>query len=253
MPPSTANRVVIVTPVYAPVPTPLERMSLARCRTVLGAYPRFLICPEGLDTEVYETLLGGATVVRLETEWFRSVRTYSRLLRSPEFYARFLDHEYILIHQTDAYVFEDRLGEFVGQPYDYIGGPWLSFDWVSHRRRWAKPLRRLPWLFARVGNGGLSLRRTRALHDVARRFRWLGARLDMQEDLYFCNVLARLDPRFRVAPLDEALRFAFDGEPRRGYELAGRRLPFGCHAYARHDLAFWRAHFDPGDLPPPGG
>lgn len=242
------DQVVIVTPAHKPTLTPLERMSLARCQRVLPDYPKVLMCPEGMATAAHEELLQGVRVREFDPSHFGSVRTYSRLLRSPAFYEPFLDHEYMLIYQPDCYVFEDRLDEFCGQPYDYIGAPWLHFDWLSARRRWAKPLTLFPWLFNPVGNGGLSLRRTRALYESARRFQALGSRLDLQEDLYFCNVVARLDRTFRVAGFDDALRFAFEHAPRQCYELAGRRLPFGCHAFERYEFSFWREHFDPEEL-----
>lgn len=242
------DQLVIVTPAYKPTLTPLERMSLARCQRILGDYPKCLVSPEGMVTTEYAALLPDVRVRTFDPACFRSVRTYSRLLRSPAFYEPFLQHEHMLIYQPDCYVFEDRLDEFRGRPHDYIGAPWLHFEWLHARRKWARPLARLPWLFRKVGNGGLSLRRTRAFHASARRFQALGRRLDLQEDLYFCNVVARLDPSFRVAGFDEALRFAFEHEPRRCYELAGRRLPFGCHAFERYDFAFWREHFDPDEL-----
>ena len=38
-------------------------------------------------------------------------------------YSRFEKYEYMLIYQLDAFVFSDRLMEFVEAGYDYIGAP----------------------------------------------------------------------------------------------------------------------------------
>ena len=36
------------------------------------------------------------------------------------------------------------------------------------------------------------------------------------------------------------MSFAFEARPRTLYEMNGRQLPFGCHAWFRYDLAFWK-------------
>jgi hypothetical protein len=240
--------VAIVTPVYKPTLSPPERLSLRRCQKILAGYPKILVCPTGMDTSAYREILDEVEIRVFDPACFASVRDYSRMLRLPAFYERFLDFEWMLVYQPDCYVFEDRLGELCSNAYDYIGAPWLNFDWLATRRKWARFVVGLPHVMNKVGNGGLSLRRTRVLYETARRFRWLGERLDMHEDLYFCSLLARIYRNLRVASFDEALRFAFELEPRRCYELAGRRLPFGCHAFERYDFAFWREHFDREDL-----
>jgi hypothetical protein len=49
-------------------------------------------------------------------------------------------------------------------------------------------------------------------------------------------------PFFRVPTPEQALSFAFEVAPRRLYEMNGRQLPFGCHAWERCDRAFWVEH-----------
>lgn len=67
-------------------------------------------------------------------------------------------------------------------------------------------------------------------------------RVHYNEDLFWSLVAPVFDPAFRVAPAEVAVRFAFEMEPRLCFEQAGRRLPFGCHAWARYDRAFWEPH-----------
>jgi hypothetical protein len=49
-------------------------------------------------------------------------------------------------------------------------------------------------------------------------------------------------PEFRVASVEEGLRFAFEVAPRKCFELNAGQLPFGCHAWARYDRAFWEPY-----------
>jgi hypothetical protein len=238
------SRVAIVTPIHRPTLKPLERMAMDRCQKILGDYPKILVCPTGMDASLYREILPGIEVRELSPEFFVSERAYNRLLRLPAFYERFLDFEHILIYQVDCYAFRDELPRFCAGEYDYIGAPWLNFDWLATRRKWAKYIVGMPHVMNKVGNGGLSLRRVRPMYESAKRFRALGERLDMHEDLYFCSLLARLDRRLRIASFEEALQFAFELEPRKCYELNHRRLPFGCHAFERYDFEFWRPHLD---------
>jgi len=63
-----------------------------------------------------------------------------------------------------------------------------------------------------------------------------------QEDVMIYKFAASLIPDFRIAPLEEALKFAWETEPRYCYEKNKHQLPFGCHAWERHDRAFWEKH-----------
>jgi hypothetical protein len=45
-----------------------------------------------------------------------------------------------------------------------------------------------------------------------------------------------------VAPVEEALGFSFEREPRYCFERNGGRLPFGCHAWNRWDRPFWEPY-----------
>ena len=242
------HHVAIVIPVHSPKINPLEELSLRRCQKILAAYPKLLVCPEGMDASPYHGLLADLEVRAFAPAFFRSDRGYNRLLRLPDFYARFPDVEHLLIYQADCYVFTDRLRDFLDRRYDYIGAPWTNFDWL---RKASPMLRFVPGLdhvLKRVGNGGLSLRRVEVFREVAERFAWLGSRMDVHEDLYWCQLVSRIGGRPVVASFDEALRFAFESEPARCLALAGGRLPFGCHAFERCGLAFWRNHLDPDEL-----
>ena len=42
-------------------------------------------------------------------------------------------------------------------------------------------------------------------------------------------------PWFKVASFDEARKFSFECNPRKLFELNQNQLPFGCHAWQKHD------------------
>jgi hypothetical protein len=62
------------------------------------------------------------------------------------------------------------------------------------------------------------------------------------EDVWWSFRAQHYDPTFRIAAPEDALRFAFERHPRECFERAGRRLPFGAHAWADYDRAFWEPH-----------
>jgi len=58
-------------------------------------------------------------------------------------------------------------------------------------------------------------------------------------DVFWSDRAVRFLPEFKVASFEEGLRFAFEAAPRTCFEMNGRKMPFGCHAWARYDRSFW--------------
>ena len=89
----------------------------------------------------------------------------------------FLDSEYILIYQLDAFVFKDELKEWCQKGYDYIGAPWIAtientiwlkyFNIVARKFR-SKNKNNREQIFFKVGNGGFSLRRTSSHYSIVK-------------------------------------------------------------------------------------
>ncbi len=242
-----AGRAVVLIPCHRSGLDPDEERAARQTLQVLGAHECRVVCPAGLDLP---PLLAGLPAERLPPEYFRSVRDYSRMLLSLDFYDRFRDREYLLICQLDAYVFRDELHDWCGQGYDYIGAPWGDAPFLRN----PKLQRLLPWTVRhpvlarrlhrcdfRVGNGGLSLRRVQAFRRVLRDHPGAAARWQKHEDLFWSLWAPVLAPEFRIAPEAEAMRFAVELAPRKYVGLQDGRLPFGCHAWRRYDPEFWAA------------
>ncbi len=265
------QKVVIVIPVYKPSFDKWEEISLRQTMRVLGQYPLVLVCPKGMDASQYDNLASSEGVVlhyeRFEPYFFDGIKGYNRLMLSKDFYTRFADYEYVLICQTDAYVFRDELMEWCGKGYDYVGAPIFGrfSDVEFHRDQ------------ARVGNGGFSLRRVKAFMDffngkkyvyktgdLTERIglkekpysRWLvwllmamgwrnkpysvAKRWQYNEDDFWSGLLEGSNYELTKPSVEEALSFAFERFPSEVFAIRGA-LPFGCHAWAKYQYdTFWK-------------
>ncbi|MEW6718184.1 MAG: DUF5672 family protein [Chloroflexota bacterium] len=259
MPKRKTVAVILLT--HYPELTPDQEISIRHLQRFLDRYDKFLVMPQSLEFD-----LPGFEVRRFPDWHFCSIKDYDQFMLSPEFYETFLEYEYILTYQPDCLVFSDQLEGWCNLGYDYIGAPLF--------RDKANPTKG----FSRVGNGGLSLRRvesflkvlnsphipswkdvlTTSLPDLykfplpyrwlkkLRVFRaarrgvgWYTQQYSLNEDLFWSDRAKLFYPKFKIAPIDAALRFAFEGHPRYCYEQNNRQLPFGAHAWARWDRAFW--------------
>jgi len=242
-----------------------EEVSLRHLEHFLGRYDRYFVCPEGTSP-----LRPGFGVEPFPTRYFGSLRAHSRLVVSQEFYARFSGYKYILFYHLDSLVLSDRLVQWCETDLDLIGPPWLRCDdspWVTRPR---------------VGNGGFTLMKVQSHLNVLRsgrpavdaeeywkalcavtpphrrwlqlprkylkrlryfnNVRWETSRLRQGADYFWADSAVKFWPDFKVASLAQGLEFAFEVAPRMCFELNERRLPFGCHAWARYDRSFWEPH-----------
>lgn len=256
---NSQGRVVVVIPVYKPFSRE-EKCSFRQCIRVLKQYDIVLVKPETLKLKEVEEEEPQIKQIPMSPKWFKSIYSYNHLVLSTFFYEQFSHYEYMLIHQLDAYVFQDRLGEWLEKGYDYVGAPWLpgsgTYDsflgrcllrtriWLDrHFRKEVSSAR----LYYQVGNGGLSLRKIEKMKELTTHYR---AEIDeflqhprkkFQEDVFLCM---HLPPEIRLSVPDykEAVDFAFELNPRLAYRHNGNRLPFGCHDWYRKKNweQFWK-------------
>ena len=203
-----------------------------------------------------------------ETQWGNySVTKIPKLTRIDQFnefiikaLPKYIETDFFLVIQFDGFIL--NANEFNPEFYncDYIGAPW----YVGY----TKPVR--PLRLMGVGNGGFSLRCVADFLRVLSRPRvfrnplmahWPGSwksnayrflkdyhalvmpnrqfNLKVNEDVFWGMFVSRQCSFFRVAPVDEAVAFAFEAHPDFMFERNGGRLPFGCHAWERYDRDFW--------------
>lgn len=126
-----------------------EEISFRHLTRYLASYDKYLVVPESLQVS-----LPGCGLKRFGSEYFGSAIANTRLLLSEHFYRSFSEYQYILIYHLDALVFSDQLTAWCDLGLDYIGPPWI-------------PCADSPWVKeARVGNGGLSLRKIESFLKV---------------------------------------------------------------------------------------
>jgi len=205
----------------------------------------------------------GVRFIKFPNKYFASTKTYNKLLLSKNFYRTFADYKFILIYQLDALVFSDQLLQWCNSGYDFIAAPWFKsvVGALSHKKGFP----------GSGGNGGLCLRNIQSslkvleiVNKQAKRSSdkdwvkkiwfffavitgkshkiWLNAPTDnypFNEDGFWSLEAPKYLKGYKVAPFKTALKFSFEKFPRKSFELNGKKLPFGCHAWEKYDRKFW--------------
>jgi hypothetical protein len=245
----------VLIPVYRLPLSDKEAASLRQACAVLRDWPLVIVKPERLDVSSLSDEYPALQAESFDDGYFEGIAGYNRLMLSTEFYARFLDSEYILIHQLDAWVFRDELRQWCERGYDYIGAPWLENPvnrlplmafWMRRRHRHLLRAGRKSRqsLYDKVGNGGFSLRRVKSLHEATLKYAAVVAHNLSQKQSHFYHedvFWATEVPEFSYPDPMEALRFSFDVHPRYCFRLTGGQLPFGCHGWDKRKMKrFWK-------------
>ena len=254
----------IVVPLYQPLMSPAERLSLEQTLEILAAYPVYLVGPHQLQPYFEQLKLDVNQCLQYKTfadHFFTSIDGYNDLMLSMRFYKAFDQYEYMLIAQTDALVLNNALDYWCAKQYSYIGAPWFN--------GFTTPTQ--PLTLNSVGNGGFSLRRIPDFMRVLSRPRvfqnilmqsWPGSwmstiyryvkdyhsffyhnthiNIDVNEDLFWGLFVPARCSFFKVPSAQEAVAFAFEAHPDYLYQLNQQRLPFGCHAWQRYQPQFWQ-------------
>ena len=271
---------VVVIPIYKDVLARGECASIRQTFRILRGHDIVFVTHAGCRLDAYREIVeseqGEMRTELFEAGYFDSTAHYSDLCFSEEFYLRFKDYEYMLICQTDAWVFRDELDYWCSLGYDYIGAP-IYFPYNSkHFTR----------IFYGVGNGGFCLRRIEHCLSIIRADQHrIFLKPSILAKIYWYGFLYNEDygrsrlQRLRLLPLfvakvfgfrntiaqfrktgceedailsfwahnawgltchvpneTEAARFSFEVHPEYLYHKTGDRLPFGCHAFEKWDF-----------------
>ncbi len=229
------QKVVICIPVYKKELSSFEKAALKRLNQVLGRYTRVFIAPESLVFD-YQEYGAGINVERFPNYFFNNVSSYSSLMLNSDFYKRFAQYKYMLIYQTDAFVFSDKLEQFCNMDYDYIGAPISRFAPAWHA------------IGARIGTGGLSLRKISAAirmlkkwDDILQDSRPFSNWFTQWENLFWGYCGRREDLAFKVPSVKVALEFAIQTDVSHAYKRIKKGWrPFGCHSWYTLNYDFWQ-------------
>lgn len=250
---------IVLFPVYRPLYIG-ERSAVSRALEMTAGFECRFVAPESL---VYDDTFSGFEHIETERfpdEFFRGIQGYNKLMLDPGFYERFRDFKYILICQTDAYLFKPELQEWCDRGYDYIGAPWFKekklprFGFWQFMLRNFGPVARYKAILKQVrhnnvGNGGLSLRKVDSFLRILEiapprllaRFR-NDPSIIRNEDVFWGVLAPRISKDFQTPRWREAMRFAVEWSPSRSHEIMGGAPPFGCHAFRKIEPEFWKKH-----------
>lgn len=262
--------ICIVIPIYKDSLTYCEILSVFQCIKVLGEYSIFFICAEDLDLAFYKENFSQIDRFSFfETKYFESVEGYNQLMLNPSFYKTFGGYKYMLVYQTDCYVFRDELLVWAQKKYDYIGGLWFD-DFVKNPEHGAQ--------LCYPGNGGFSLRKIETMIQIliskkslmnwkqiinqkrninnGRLFKDVKGALVLvfnffgyennssfyakkwkeNEDVFFLNMHLMYN-KLKVPAVTETILFSWDRRPDYLFKKYNH-LPFACHAWYRTDFPY---------------
>lgn len=242
-------KAAVVIPVYKNTLTDIERLSLDQCVKVLGNFDLIYACPQGLHPK-YENAPG--SVEEFDEAYFKNIQGYNKLMLESAFYERFLQYDYILIYQLDAFVFRDELMHWCEKNYDYIGSPWIATkNKISSLLKpfASRSLKNREPIFYKVGNGGFSLRKTRTFYEISKKLKEeINLLLTEKkeeiyaiEDVFWSLKVPEYFPDFAIPNYQEALKFSIDRKPNIALKLNNDQLPFGCHGINKPKVInFWK-------------
>lgn len=265
----------VVIPVYKTFDalTFAENKSIVQCFSILKRYPIYFAGPASLNAKGYQQFAEQTSIqfnyLSFNDRYFASVEGYNELLLSTIFYRSLEQYSHILLYQPDAWVFKDELEQWCNKGYDYIGAPWFEgFTYPVSTN------------IIGVGNGGFSLRTPKKYMQVLKRVAMLKKlkqvcrsidskrfsfflfftklfnhyfklrsngylyyfeeSVPVNEDVFWGRNVGAVFADFKVAPVEEALCFSFEANPSFLYAQNQLQLPFGCHAWEKHEPAFWQ-------------
>lgn len=253
----------IVIPVYKKEPDADEITAIKQAFKILKQHPITFVHPQGLDTAAYRGF-GEAAFKGFNNAYFASIYGYNQLMLSVDFYEAF-SKKYILIYQTDAFVFKDELAYWCAKDYDYIGAPWI-------RSREEAPLVKKIWdntacfvkkllnyqnngevqknkllLYNQVGNGGFSLRKREKFIEVLKKLpqqvaiylKPANQSAFYAEDVFFSIEPKRNNIEFKKPYYQEACLFAIENKVPKALAFNKQILPMGCHRWNKENRALW--------------
>lgn len=249
----------VLFPIYK-TPSRIELVFLENAIHKTVDFEHILVCPKNLNIDESFGNLSLLKICRFEDNYFEGVQGYNCLMLSIEFYKSFIDYEYVLIHQADAYLFKSNLRNWCNKGYDYVGAPWYRsnklnkgplFFWIYtnlFQKLLAIP-RKSGWLYNKVGNGGLSLRKISSALYVLQNcptslidLYLKSISINYHEDVFWSIEAPRICVGFNIPIWREALNFSIELEPEKAMAQLNGELPFGCHAPLLINNEFWQKY-----------
>ena len=255
---------ILIIPVYKPLEVNDIKAIKQAVKMTPGVVKAFIM-PDSLPVGGSFSEFSDFLIRRFGYHFFTSTTSYNRLMKDLGFYKSFRDYKYMLIHQTDAYLFKPELQHWCNKNYDYIGAPWIRPRKILKAKIYNKVIKVLPCIFPHrlknrirhynnVGNGGLSLRKIDTFITILESARsqpvlnfyfekQFSKRALYNEDVFWSIEGPRLCEKFTKPSWEEACYFSLERYPSFAFNnIMNAQLPFGCHAPLVHDHDFWRGY-----------
>lgn len=238
-----SNKCVILIPIYK------EKISFDEYRSILNTYNLyndkydiFFMCDTDLNTHNYDKLFN----IKYKRHNFKNASQYSFLLLNANFYKEYLQYEYMLIIQPDAYIFNGNLLEYyINKGYPYIGAIFKIYGiyWDDDNETLKTITEIIDSLYVNNGsikdlsnlinnnsigmNGGLSLRRIDLLYHLLK-----NKEFALAEDDEICHIMSELhlfDNMLIKDIINFSIELAFHDIYKK-YNI----IPFGSHGMGHY-------------------
>lgn len=232
-------RILTLVPIYMEELSGNDKRSLDEIYEKLKVVPLEFIAPANLDREWYRCTYPDIPIKSFEQWNKKSLQDYNDLLMTSEFYRAFDKYEYVYIFQTDARFLgtEEQLLSFVDMGLDYIGAPW-GRDGMRFIKRvipgagHSKLLRKLEGeVIARVGNGGVSLRKVSAMIHFLESHKKELSEWEKAEDLFIGYYGAKHPNSIALADVETAYSFAMEMDMEE--HIKSGRIPMAVHKWEK--------------------
>lgn len=229
------RKICIIIPIYNEYPSESEKKSILRNTTVLQQYDVYAVHPAGMNINEYK-MYRIYKYIPFKKKYFRSNKSYSRLLLSGSFYDCFNEYDYMLIAQTDTYILNSNysLEYFINMSYDYYGAPWPCGPFATPYgiREHIKSIFVHNSKQLLVGNGGFSLRKISSTKRLVKRHAlYIKIFWRLNEDLFF-SLHGMKHKGYSACPITIASQFAL--ETNMDSEISKGNLPYAIHAWEKH-------------------
>ena len=226
----TNKDVCIVIPIYKDnINQPLlydEVESIYHTIKLMNKYDVYFLCHPDLNISFYKRFEGNNIYFKFFN--YKNRGEYSNMCLNYEFYKIFSNYKYMLICQTDAYIFKDELLYWCNKGYDYIGALALFSEikpkWIG--KFGDENIGDIHSYKYPVLNGGFSLRNIQSMYNFCFKNKDKFKTETFNEDCVICwyhwNEL-------NMPPLEDAIKFSAENQTYAYYPKIYNKLPFGCH------------------------
>lgn len=255
---------VVIIPVYNKIYNlnDFEKSSISNTILKFADSPIFFVGPLSIEDE-YIINYPNIKFICFSDLYFQSIDGYNKLLKSKIFYDAFSKFSFMLIVQTDAWIFGTSKELQPFYKFDYCGAPsYCQNQFVGF-------------------NGGLSLRNIKScisalnrylshesFFDIVKRhfvgssffkfilYKWLIVMFDyffrsrihflfntmnkINEDIFWSVLVPKAKANFKINDFDTALKFSWEHNSEEF--IQNHSLPFGCHGWWNYNYSFWENH-----------